>query len=408
MLLVLPYRAKNPPEVFPFITVALIAVNTLIFALTSHDFWVVKDGAVADFAVSHNTLSPWRLLTAMFLHGSLLHLSGNMLFLWIFGTATEGRLRPLRFLAIYLFAGAIGGLLSDFVTGLIDPDTPNLGASGAIMGLAGAYLYLFPYAPIRLVWGLWFGLLPRGGITEWQARWVILYFVGLDVFNGLIMGAHDGVGHFAHLGGVGAGFLLAMLLRVPRDTEDVSEVQAKLSDMRDVSLLPLHDLEALMQRPTTDVRLVIAYCRQATISTIGASEAKCLWGLRQYGTLLMDQGDPIQLAGLLMPLSPPAARQLSPAFYLRLGSRLERVGAHDLAVRLYLRMCDTFPPGPDIEMGYFRVGRLMEQFYGDPTQAHFCYVKMLTLFPQGIMAAEAECGRQRAAAACASLAVKQF
>lgn len=401
MIVLLPYRAKNPPEVFPYVTVALIALNTLIFACTSHYFLVVKESAVAQFAVSHNTLSPWRLLSAMFLHESLLHLAGNMLFLWIFGAATEGRLRPLRFLAVYLFADTIGGLLSDFVTGLVDPDIQNLGASGAIMGLAGAYLYLFPYSPIRLIWGFWLGLMPRGGITEWQARWVILYFVGLDVFNGLIMGAHDGVGHLAHLGGAGAGFLLAWALRVPRDTEDISEVQATLADMRDVALLPLHDLEALMQRPTTDVRLILAYCRQATISHIGASEAKCLWALHQYGTLLMDQADPVGLAGVLLPLSPASARQVSPAFFLRLGSRLEKAAATEIAVRIYHRLCEIFPPGPDTEMAYLRVGRLMETVYGDFPQARFCYEQMLTLFPQGIMAAEAERGLRRLPAASA-------
>jgi len=395
MVILLPYRAKNPPEVFPYITVALIVLNTLIFALTSHDFLVVKDSAVARFAVSHNTLSPWRLLSAMFLHGSLMHLAGNMLFLWIFGTATEGRLRPLRFLAVYLFAGALGTLLSDLINGLIDLDTPNLGASGAIMGLAGAYLYLFPYAPIRLVWGYWIWLLPRGGITEWQARWVILYFVGLDILNGLILGAHDGVGHFAHLGGVGAGLGLVWLLRVPRDTQDISEVQATLADVRDMTLLPLHDLEALMQRPTTDMRLVMAYCRQAMISNIGASEAKCLWALRQYGALLMDQAEPAALAYILLPLSLASARQISPMFFLRLGSRLERAGAYDPAVRLYQRMCEVFPACPDVEMAYLRAGRLMDQVYGDPIQARYCYTQMLTLFPQGAMALEAERGLQK-------------
>lgn len=399
MFLLVPYRAKNPPEVFPTVTVSLMVLNTLIFACTSRHFWTVKDSAVAAFAVSHATLSPWRLLSAMFLHESLLHLAGNMLFLWIFGAATEGRLRPLRFLAVYLFAGTIGGLLSDFVSGLVDPDIQNLGASGAIMGLAGAYLYLFPYSPIRLVWGFWFGLLPRGGITDWQARWVVLYFVGLDVFNGLIMGAQDGVGHLAHLGGAGAGFLLTWLLRVPRDTEDVSEVQATLSDMRDVSLLPLRDLEALMQRPTTDVKLILAYCRQATISHIGASEAKCLWALHQYGPLLMDQADPKQLAGVLLPLSPASTRQVSPIFFLRLGSRLEIAGASDTAVRIYQRVCDVFPPSPDTEMAYLRVGRLMETVYGDMAQARFCYQKMLEQFPAGLMAGEAERGLRRLPAA---------
>jgi len=394
---VLPYRAKNPPPVFPYVTVGLIALNVLVFALTVDGHLGVREGVVARYAVSHTSLSPWRLVTAMFLHESPLHILGNMLFLWIFGAAVEGRLRPLRFLAVYFAAGILGGLLSDFVTGLINPEIQNLGASGAIMGLAGAYLYLFPYSPIRLVWFWWITLLPRFGIIEWQARWVILYFVGLDVLNGVILGGGDGVGHFAHLGGAGAGFLAVMALRVPRDTEDVSEVQATLADMRDVSLLPLHDLEALMQRPTDDVPLILAYCRQSLIAPIGASEAKCVWGLRQYAALLIERADPSVLLGVVLPLSGPSATQLAPAFFLRLGSRLERAGAIEGAVRLYHRMCEVFPPGPDVEAAYLRVGRIMEQVYRDQAQARFCYTQVLKLFPHGAMRAEAEQGLRRLA-----------
>ncbi len=394
--MLLPYRAKNPPDCFPYITVSLIALNTFIFACTSNG-WEVHESAVARFAVSHANLSPWTLLTAMFLHGSLLHLAGNMLFLWIFGAAVEGRLRPLRYLAVYLAAGAIGTLLSDFVTGLIDPDTPNLGASGAIMGLGGAYLYLFPYAPIRIAWFLWLGMLPRGGVTDWQARWVVLYFLGLDVFNGILLGGGDGVGHFAHLGGAATGFLVVWLLRVPRDTEDISEVQATLADMRDVNLLPLHDLEALMQRPTDDVRLIMAYCRQSLIAPIGASEAKCLWALRQYGNVLMERADPEPLAHLLLPLSQPSACQVPTVFFLRLGTRLERAMSYETAVRLYRRLCEVHPGSPDVESAYLRVGRIMEQFYGDKVQARFCYGELLKQFPQGPLNLEARQGLRRLA-----------
>ncbi len=395
MLVILPYRAKNPSPVFPYVTVSLIVLNTLIFALTCNGHLQVRESVVQRFAFTHMSFSPLTLLTAMFLHGSPLHLIGNMLFLWIFGSAVEGRLRPLRFLAVYLFTGIVGDLLSDFVMGLVNPDVYNLGASGAIMGLAGAYLYLFPYTPIRLVWFMWFFVLPRGGITEWQARWVILYFVGWDVVNGILLGGGDGVGHLVHIGGAAAGFLAVWLLRMPRDGEAVAEVQATLSDLRDMTLLPLHDLEALMQRPTTDVRLILAYCRQSLIAPIGASEAKCLWALRQYGSLLMEQADPCALAGLVVPLSLPTARQIPPMFFLRLGSRLERAGEYDGAVRLYYRMCEVFPPCPDVEMAYLRVARMMEQTYGDRSQARFCYAKMLELFPKGAMCLEAEGGLRR-------------
>ena len=386
--MLIPYRAKNPPDAFPYMTVSLMVINTLVFALTSNG-WTVHDSAVERFAVSHTNLSPWTLLTAMFLHGSLLHLAGNMLFLWIFGAAIEGRLKPLRYLAVYLGAGAIGSLLSDFVTGLINPDAFNLGASGAIMGLAGAYLYLFPYAPIRIAWFLWLGLLPRGGVTDWQARWVVLYFLGLDVFNGIIMGGGDGVGHFAHLGGAGAGFLFVWLLKMPRDSEDISEVQASLSDMRDVKLLTLYELDSLMQRPTEDVRLILAYCRQSLIAPMGASEAKCLWALRQYGNLLMERAEPETLAHVLLPLTQPHACQVPSVYFLRLGSRLEKAMAYETAVRIYRRLCEVHPASADADSSHLRVGRIMEQFYGDKQQAHFCYSEILKQNPQGPLSLEA-------------------
>ena len=76
----------------------------------------MRDDALAALAVSHATLSPWRLLTAMFLHASWEHILGNMLFLWIFGAALEGRLGHIRYLIVYLICGMTGGLLSDIVT----------------------------------------------------------------------------------------------------------------------------------------------------------------------------------------------------------------------------------------------------------------------------------------------------
>ena len=99
-----------------------------------------------------------------------LHLIGNMLFLWIFGVGSGGQAAAPAVLALYLSAGIIGDLLSDFVTGLLDR-TCTIWRFGGDHGLAGAYLYLFPYTPIRLLWFMWFFIMPRGGVAECQARW---------------------------------------------------------------------------------------------------------------------------------------------------------------------------------------------------------------------------------------------
>ena len=76
----IPYRAKNPPESFPYATIGLIAVNTLIYIFTSEYLLSAKEGVVKDWAISHDTFSPIRMVSSMFLHGSLMHLLGNMLF----------------------------------------------------------------------------------------------------------------------------------------------------------------------------------------------------------------------------------------------------------------------------------------------------------------------------------------
>ena len=389
----LPFRAKNPPERFPWVTISLIVLNVLVYALTTRYFLVVTPEAVRSLAVTHDTLSPWRLVTAMFLHENPLHLLGNMLFLWIFGAPTEGRLGPLKFTALYFFAGLAGGLFSDYVQGLVSPDAPFLGASGAIMGLAGAYLYLFPASPIRLVWFFWALLCVRFGIAEWQARWVILYYLFFDVLNGLLYQGADGVAHFAHIGGAMLGFVFVLLLRVPRDDEDMSAARAVHADIRDFSLLTFPELEGLMQHPTEDPRLVLAYCSKAFF--LSGGESRCVAALHHYGRLLMERAEPYPLCLVLLRLSPEGGRQIPTVFYLRLGSSLERLGAAEAALHTYRRLCELMPDAPDAEAAWHRAGRLLHLSMGDADHAAACYQEQLRRFPRGAMAPDAQMALER-------------
>ena len=150
--MLLPYRAKNPPERRPYVTLGLIAANVLVYIPTSVYLLFIRESAVEMFAVTHNNMNPLRMLTASFLHHDPLHLLGNMLFLWIFGAALEGRLGHIKFLLLYLAAACGAWLLHDITFGALHPNRAGLGASGAIMGLAGAYLFVFPFASIVCVW----------------------------------------------------------------------------------------------------------------------------------------------------------------------------------------------------------------------------------------------------------------
>jgi membrane associated rhomboid family serine protease len=382
--MLIPFRAKNPPERFPWVTVVLIAVNALIFALTSDHLIVVQKSAVVAYAVSHETLSLTRLLTSMFLHGSILHLGGNMLFLWIFGASLEGRLGPAKYLGLYLVAGLAGGLLHDLAAGSLAPAQYSLGASGAIMGLAGAYVYVFPYSHICLFWLFYF----RGGVTEWQARWVVLLYVGMDVFFAFLLPHGDGVAHFAHLGGFGAGLLGVLLLRPRRDSVDFSEAQAVRAEMQDYSLLSLNEMEVLMQQPREDLQLIMAYCDKSLRGYNGHTD-RCLAALNRHIKTLVEGADPVWLAQTLLAI-PHHFGSVPPIFFLRLGSRLEAMAAYDLAVSLYRRLHELSPTAPETEMALFRTAQLMRTVYHNREYAWRTYNEMLRLFPHGPMSLDAQ------------------
>ena len=389
--MIIPFRTKNPPEHFPFVTIILIVVNILIYALTSLNNYclVIDKQYLVDFAVTHNTLSLWRLTTAMFLHANIEHILGNMLFLWIFGAAVEGRLRPLKYLVVYFVAGWTGGLLSDLLLGAVAPDIPSLGASGAIMGIAGAYLYMFPFSRIRLLYIVPLGYFSRIGLAEWQAIWVVLIFIGMDVLFGILLHSADGVGHFAHIGGFGTGLLAVFLMRARRDSAEISEAQAVLDETkRDYTALGYSELETMLQQPSENMELVLAFCEKAAFSGDFIRMQKCAAYLNYYAARLFAQADPSRLAAVLLAL-PPAAGSPLLLYYLRLGTRLESIVSNTLALQIYRRIYDLAPSSPDAEMALYRTAQVMLSAFDNRPHAIAAYQELLRLFPHGELAIQA-------------------
>jgi len=146
------------------------------------------------------------VLLSMFMHGGLLHLGGNMLFLWVFGNNIEDRLGPVRYLLFYVAAG----IAATAVHIALQPNStvPVIGASGAIAGVMGAYLIWFPNAPVRtLVFLGFFAFVPRIA-----AKWLLL----LWFFSQFLINPNEGVAWGAHVGGFVFGALIAFALRRPR------------------------------------------------------------------------------------------------------------------------------------------------------------------------------------------------
>jgi len=229
----LPLKDDIPTRTFPMITVGLIAVNVLVYfyqwslELSSDplaaraaqefvfEFGLVPCRLTGSCAVQGDFPSPGiTLFSSMFLHGGLFHIFGNMLYLWIFGNNVEDTLGHHRFLAFYLAAGAVAALTQT----VMGPNSrvPMIGASGAVSGVLGAYLMLFPRASVLTL--ITFGFFIR--IVRVPAMIVLGFWIIVQVLNGLVtfgVGREGGVAWFAHIGGFGAGIALLWLLR-PRES----------------------------------------------------------------------------------------------------------------------------------------------------------------------------------------------
>jgi membrane associated rhomboid family serine protease len=227
----IPLRDINPTRRFAVVTAAIIAINVVIFILelslnplarnelscsagliacqvtNSCPQTIVPRYACLAFA---NSGPPVVLdfITTMFLHGGWMHLLGNMLYLWIFGNNIEDILGRVRFILFYLLCGIVASLVQVLVN--TDAAVPIIGASGAVAGVLGAYLVLFPNTRIQsLVFVFYFVRLIEIPAIIVLGLWFVLQF-----FNGLAsvgMQQMGGVAYFAHVGGFVAGIILIYL-----------------------------------------------------------------------------------------------------------------------------------------------------------------------------------------------------
>jgi membrane associated rhomboid family serine protease len=248
----IPLRDNNPTRSFPTVTVALIVANVIVFmvqkaagpffdatysmvpadVVSGQDyvgivhvtavglhFMHLQPGALPanlgpnDIYLAQPPHPSWlTIFSSMFMHANLLHIGGNMLFLWIFGNNVEDALGKMRFLLFYMVCGLIAAI-AQIATNPFSL-VPTLGASGAIAGVLGAYLIMFPGARVLTLIFLGFFAFLR----EIPAFWVIGLWIVLQVIEGVggLGGmATGGVAYFAHIGGFIAGLVLIMLFGGP-------------------------------------------------------------------------------------------------------------------------------------------------------------------------------------------------
>jgi membrane associated rhomboid family serine protease len=197
---------------FPTVTIVLIALNVLVFLaeLAGGEQFIVNWAFIPAQFSNQPGVNAVTIFSAMFLHGGWLHLFGNMLFLWIFGDNVEDRFGHVKFLIFYLLAG----IAATFAQYWVSPESaiPNVGASGAIAGVLGAYILMFPQARVNVLLGRQIVAMPAFVVL---GLWIVLQLVsGVGTIGYTDESANvGGVAYMAHIGGFVAGLLMTFLFR---------------------------------------------------------------------------------------------------------------------------------------------------------------------------------------------------
>ncbi|MBI2541168.1 rhomboid family intramembrane serine protease [Candidatus Woesearchaeota archaeon] len=195
-----PIKDENPRSTFPFVNFLFIVINIIVFFISLSAF----EFSINTYGFKPAEFSLLALFTSMFLHGGIAHIFGNMWFLYIFGDNVEDKFGHFKYVIFYILSGIAASLLH-FVLN-IGSDIPAVGASGAISGILGAYIVLFPHAKVYVAGSF-------GHVGKVPALFMLGFWFLFQLISGTfsLFGAQSGIAFFAHIGGFvfGAAFALA-------------------------------------------------------------------------------------------------------------------------------------------------------------------------------------------------------
>ncbi len=223
----IPVGDEPRSRAFPWVNLGLIAINVLVFfyelSLDQRglqqlffDWGVISQRLVDWLKAPSGWEEPATVFTSMFLHGGWLHLIGNMLYLWVFGDNVEDALGHVKYLLFYLVSG-IGAVAMQVAVDM-DARIPMVGASGAISGVLGAYMFLYPTATVSvLVPFFWFfGFVPMPAVVLIGFWFLLQLFSGVASLGAPAVGVEQGIAFWAHIGGFVTGFLIVLIFRPKR------------------------------------------------------------------------------------------------------------------------------------------------------------------------------------------------
>lgn len=373
MFLILPLGTSRPKLRVPWVTYGLMTVNAVVMVYQ----FAQPDTPLAAFFPARPSL--WGWFAATFVHADLLHLVGNMLFLWLFGTLAEEVLGAGLFLACY-FGGAAGATLLDWlVTAAFIPQAlalPHVGASGAIAGIMGLSAVCFMRTKVRIAYVIWVFLVARIGVAEVPAPLFLGLWVAYEIFQGLLTASFGaagladggGVAHWAHVGGFAVGLFGALALglrkRVSRD--DLLTGRAGLEDTSGF-FSQAGELERIVMEAPEDADSWLALGKAQEVS--GRVQRAAESYRRALELFLRQRNFPraAEAYAAMKEYSQPEA--LAPELLFDLGCALEECGHAFEAVTVFRLAAENQRDDPVAETALIRAGELARRLQEDDAAA---------------------------------------
>jgi membrane associated rhomboid family serine protease len=363
----------------PFATIGLLLINWLVYAFT-HGLYYKTDFLIwRYFYLQPGEPYPWQLITSMFFHGNFWHLLGNSVFLWIFGIYVEDKVGWKQYLFLYFLTGIAAGLIHSTMTGLWMRDQlmiPMLGASGAISGIMGVYLYRCYYSKIRL---LFFFVLP----VQIPAIIFLGFWFLQDFLGGIaaIKGIHQNVAFWAHVGGFLSGLATSKYLKYEGEAkrEKLEHTVSTRLGKHEGYAEGMIAAELLLQTDANNPQLHLKMA-QAKSTLGGSREGKEHY---QQAIKLMLDTDREKVVDVFIEYWKKYLTIMEPQYQLRVSRLLARSGNTSLArVTLEAVINSDYPPDRSMEAAYLDLAKLYEQELKQNDLARAVYLQYMNKFPQ--------------------------
>jgi membrane associated rhomboid family serine protease len=377
--MLIPIATNRRCNSFPFVTAGLIVINTLVLIL---EYAVGDTTAILKWGFTPAHPSILTILTSVFMHAGPIHLIGNMLFLWVFGSVVEDALGPLVYGLFYVGGGLAAALMHWAVTLTMAPREayiPCVGASGAVAAILAIFAVRFYRNKVRIAYFLWFYLI-RWGTFEAPSLWAVGIWFGLELLNGfLTIGGGEGVAHWAHIGGFLFGIAMGFALRSPQDAAQEYVVEDAREGL--VSMAPHLALEQLLPivraHPENDgAREQLALAYEAVGNEPAADDQ---W--RHLLRLRLQRHQRAEVVELCRQVPRRSLLEaVDPRTLYDVACCFEESLQYGAAVNLLQRVWQGHPMAPEAELGMLRQATLMKEKLRDPA-ADTLFDQFLKAYP---------------------------